>query len=516
MRHLLSAILMGTLAAAGCTRGGDAPAGAAAETPTLDVTSWTDKSELFMEYPPLVAGETIRFAVHLTKLADFSALNAGRPSIEMTPESGGSPVTLAGSDPLRPGAFRVEGKIPPAGRYRWALLVDAPGLSDRHDLGVTTVFGDKATAIADAEKRPEKDAAAIAYLKEQQWTNPFQTSQVREGQVRSALRVQATIEPLTGGEAIVAAPADGRYASPTLPSVGDRVMVGQVLGQLEPRLAEGGEDRASLAANVTEAQAALDGAKADQARAERLLQERAVPARRVEDARRATSISEARLTAAQARLAQRDEVLRSGGSVASGNAFVLRAPIAGRVAEVYAALGASFDEGAPLFRIVRTDRVELQAQIPPSEAPLSDRISALALEVPGRPEPIDLKPDHVHDAGVIDPKTRALPVQIEVDNHGGQLLVGQTGTAIIYTGRTQRMPVVPRDAVLMEAGRPYVFVQIGGEAFSRRYVEVASRDGDLIGIRSGVMPGDRVVTRGAYEVQLASAAKGLPAEGHVH
>jgi len=47
-------------------------------------------------------------------------------------------------------------------------------------------------------------------------------------------------------------------------------------------------------------------------------------------------------------------------------------------------------------------------------------------------------------------------------------------------------------------------------------VEVASRDRDLVGIRSGVMPGDRVVTRGAYEVQLASAAKGLPAEGHVH
>jgi multidrug efflux pump subunit AcrA (membrane-fusion protein) len=78
------------------------------------------------------------------------------------------------------------------------------------------------------------------------------------------------------------------------------------------------------------------------------------------------------------------------------------------------------------------------------------------------------------------------------------------------------MPVVPRDAVLMEAGRPYVFVQIGGETFSRRYVEIASRDGDRIGIRSGVMVGDRVVTRGAYEVQLASAAKGLPAEGHVH
>ena len=27
-----------------------------AEVPTLDVTAWTDTTELFMEYPPLVAG----------------------------------------------------------------------------------------------------------------------------------------------------------------------------------------------------------------------------------------------------------------------------------------------------------------------------------------------------------------------------------------------------------------------------------------------------------------------------
>jgi hypothetical protein len=47
-------------------------------------------------------------------------------------------------------------------------------------------------------------------------------------------------------------------------------------------------------------------------------------------------------------------------------------------------------------------------------------------------------------------------------------------------------------------------------------VEVASRDGDLVGVTSGVMPGERVVVRGSYDVQLASAAKGLPAEGHVH
>jgi cobalt-zinc-cadmium efflux system membrane fusion protein len=117
---------------------------------------------------------------------------------------------------------------------------------------------------------------------------------------------------------------------------------------------------------------------------------------------------------------------------------------------------------------------------------------------------------------VIDAATRALAVRMEIQNPGERLLVGQAATAVLYTRQMQRMPVVPPDAVLMEAGRPYVFVQLGGEQFARRFIEIASRDGDRIGVRTGVKPGERVVTRGAYDVQLAAAAGGLPAEGHVH
>jgi len=117
---------------------------------------------------------------------------------------------------------------------------------------------------------------------------------------------------------------------------------------------------------------------------------------------------------------------------------------------------------------------------------------------------------------VIDPQTHALPIQFEVVNPGGQLLVGQSGTAVLYRRERERVPAVPQPAILLEAGRPYVFVQVGGERFVRRYVEVAARDGAWVGVKSGLMPGDRVVVRGAYDIQLASAAKGLPAEGHVH
>jgi RND family efflux transporter MFP subunit len=469
-----------------------------------------------MEYPPLVTGETVRFAVHLTKMADFSALNAGRPSIEMTPASGGAPVTLPGSEPLRPGAFRVEGTLPAAGRYRWALLVDAPGLSDRHDLGEATVFADEKSAVADAGKRPPDDPAAIAYLKEQQWTNEFGTAPVREAELRSSVRVPASIHPVTGGEAIVSAPAAGRFTADALVSIGAVVRSGETLGRLEPRLSTGGDDRATLAAEVAEAQAKLEAARAEEGRAERLLTEQAVPARRVEEAKRAVTVAEAQLRAAQARLAQRDQTLGTGGGAAAGNAFVLRAPLGGRVTEVMATLGASYDEGAPLFRIVKTDEVELQALVPAADVELTRDVDTIALELPGRPEPLLLKPHHMHDAGVIDPETRALTVQFEIDNRGNQILIGQTGSALLYGRRRVRVPAVPKEAVLMEAGRPYVFVQTGGERFARRFVEIAAREGDLVGLKSGVMPGERVVTRGSYDVQLASAAKGLPAEGHVH
>jgi membrane fusion protein, heavy metal efflux system len=485
------------------------------EPPTLSVTHWTDTTELFMEYPPLVSGQSARFAVHLTTLKDFKALNAGRPSAEFVPERGGAPTVFPGTDPLRPGAFRVEGVPPAPGTYRWALLVDAPGVKDRHDLGTVTVFSDEATAIAEAKKAPADDPSAFAYLKEQQWTNEFATAHVSDAELRTSIRVPAAIEPLTGGEAVVGAPAAGRFTADTLLSIGATVRAGQTLGRLEPRLA-GADDRATLVAEVSQAQLALEGARAEQARAERLLAERAVPARRVEDARRALATAEARVRAAEARLDQRDETLRSGGSARTGNAFNLRAPIGGRLAEVSATLGASYDEGAPLFKIVRTDRVELRAQVPTSDVAATRGVAELALEIPGRADPIALRPHHMHDAGILDPATHALPVQFEVDNPGGQLLVGQSGTAVLYKGERVRLPAVPKAAVLLEAGRPYVFVQVSGERFARRYVEIATRDRDLVGLKSGLKPGDRVVVRGAYEVQLASAAKGLPAEGHVH
>ena len=120
-RLALSLMLAGAALACGRTE----PAPEQAEPPTLDVTHWTGTTELFMEYPPLVAGQTALFAVHLTRLSDFSAMTAGRPRIEMTPESGGQPVVL-------PLVLAEVGQKPFAAR-------SSDGIVDHHVVGVDRV-----------------------------------------------------------------------------------------------------------------------------------------------------------------------------------------------------------------------------------------------------------------------------------------------------------------------------------------------------------------------------------------
>src|SRR6185503_11914926 len=72
--------------AAGCNRSG-APAAKPKDPDGLSVTRWTDKTELFAEYPPLAAGSTSRFAIHLTSLDTFKPLTEGNVQVRL--EGGG-------------------------------------------------------------------------------------------------------------------------------------------------------------------------------------------------------------------------------------------------------------------------------------------------------------------------------------------------------------------------------------------------------------------------------------------
>ncbi|NIR58123.1 MAG: efflux RND transporter periplasmic adaptor subunit, partial [Gammaproteobacteria bacterium] len=56
---------------------------------TLIYTDYTDLTELFVEFPALVAGESSTFAAHVTRLSDYEPLISGR--LDVVLEADGKP-----------------------------------------------------------------------------------------------------------------------------------------------------------------------------------------------------------------------------------------------------------------------------------------------------------------------------------------------------------------------------------------------------------------------------------------
>ena len=75
--------------------------------------------------------------------------------------------------------------------------------------------------------------------------------------------------------------------------------------------------------------------------------------------------------------------------------------------------------------------------------------------------------------------------------------------------------IVPITAISEQQGLYYVYVQLDEECYQRREVELGADDGLRVRILSGLEPGERVVTRGAVNLKMASASGAIP-HGHEH
>ena len=474
-------------------------------------TRWTTRSELFVEYPPLVEGETSRFAIHFTDLSTFEPVLAGRATVHLR---GARDQEFAVDTPaVRPGIFGVDVTPTQAGRYRLELVLHAPGLTDRHDLGdVMVLTAADAAALAWAEQ-PED--GSIPFLKEQQWMLDFATAPAERRRMGASLLLAAEIEPRTGGQVDVTTPVAGRLAG-DLPAraVGTRVARGDTLAEIIPHSGHG-EDRPGLELDVAEARDAVELARAARARVERLVEVGALPTRRQLEARVAQQTAEARVTAAEAHLAQLDSTRRGEGEGARNIRFVLRAPMSGIVAESDATPGASVEEGARLFRLVALDRVHIVGSLPEAALSRVDELVGAELEVPGFAAPMAL--DRLIAVGrVLDPDTRTVPIIYELRDPDRRLAIGQAVSLRVFVSAATEAVTIPDSAIVDDAGQPVVFVQVAGERFERRAVALGNRESGLVQITGNVAVGERVVVRGAPFIRLAALSPQVPAHGHAH
>jgi len=492
-------------------QGGSAKSGVSGDPAVKSVTLWTEKTELFLEYPPLVAGEVSRFSVHLTDLDSFKPLAAGRIVVELRLSDGGTE-SFAVETPSRPGIFGLDVKPAKPGVGTLIVRLESPALRDVHEVGAVEVFSDPQEAARSAEGEAIE---SISFLKEQQWTLDFGTAVVSGHSLRESLRVPAEVRPRTGGEAGVIAPVSGRIAAGgVIPGAGTPVRQGQILARVIPKTAIPA-DRAALELGITEALSSLALAEKDLQRVERLVNAGAVPGRRLDESTAAEANARARLEASRALLAQHELTRSAEGESTDHVEFILRAPITGVIADSFAVAGAGVEEGQSLFRVVALDPVHVVAFVPEADSGRLRGLTEGELEIPGENRPLPL--GRVVSVGrVVNPESRTVSVIFELGNPEARFAVGQSVFVRLFTGGHTLGLAVPESAIVDDAGRPVVFVQAAGESFLRRPVRLGIRASGYVGILDGVAPGERVVTAGAYQIRLAALSPQVPAHGHVH
>jgi len=488
--------------------------GEPAELPGQSVTRWSERTELFMEFPPLIVGKETRFATHVTVDANGKPVTGGAVTITLA-MTGAAPLAGTVNAPASPGIFRPTLTPTQAGPCELAFEISGPQLTDSFVIGPCQVFADGAAARAALKDEPEP-AGRITYLKEQAWKTDFATVAVAEHDLQDGVRATGEIRPVAGKEAQVTAPSAGRVSLvEPVPLLGMPIKKNQILASVSPRVT-GGTDRPTLAADVGAAEAEAQAARTQLERAQRLVAAQAAPAKTVDEATTRLKIAEARLAGVRGRLAQFDAGASGAGG---GRVFQVRSPIDGTLTATAAASGQGVEEGQHLFTVIDLDRVWLVAKVFEPDVPRVEGAVSARFTIEGYEEPFTVDPSNgrlVTVGRVVDPSTRTVPVIFELDNKAGKLRIGNFTKTVIATGAPRKALAIPDRAIVDDGGRSVAYVMVEGESFERRVLRLGIRSHGWTEVLDGVAAGERVVTKGAYEIKLASASGAVPAHGHAH
>jgi RND family efflux transporter MFP subunit len=202
--------------------------------------------------------------------------------------------------------------------------------------------------------------------------------------------------------------------------------------------------------------------------------------------------------------------------------IVLRAPISGVVIDqLNVSLGEFIQIKQPLFKIHEPSGMGIEAKLPEAAAGRLGQAGDVRCELTGRPGHYYSIPGSnggrlLFTGMTVDPQTRTIPLTYQVPNNEGRLRIGQAVHLQIAIDSAEQALAIPDSAVMEEDQRPVAFVQLGGETFEKRPLQLGIRYGQLVQVLDGLHPGERVVDQGAYAVRLAGISSGIPAHGHAH
>lgn len=263
------------------------------------------------------------------------------------------------------------------------------------------------------------------------------------------------------------------------------------------------------AREVQQAEADLEAATLAVRSAEAVVgsQARTVQAARAQVDAARSGETEAASAVAHARSAIRsalDRLRLLGAAPGGGSRVTVTAPIGGEVESRPANAGEVVAAGQPLATLLNTGTVWVESNVFETDLArirVGQRVAIGADAVPGR----TFEGTISYIGGIVNPETRAIRVRTVVPNRGEVLKPNMFVRVVIASGAGSAVTVA-QTALQEHGSEPVVFVAESADAYRRRVVQVGPALGDQVVIEAGLKAGERVVTRGSYQL-LAKVRK---------
>jgi cobalt-zinc-cadmium efflux system membrane fusion protein len=333
-------------------------------------------------------------------------------------------------------------------------------------------------------------------------------AKTEEAEMAPQIRSTGRVVPVPSNHAVVAPPVGGIIQAESLPRIGQQIAKGQHLATLvqTPTAAEAAQihientrieaERRRLVQNEIEAKARLEEATHDLGRSQRLYDKKAYSAKALEQ-------DELSRTAAEAQLEAIREQLKAlqAATPTTNSSYDVRAPISGTILSISKSSGEQVAPGEAIMEIVALDTVWVEAPIFEKDLGRLSKDVRAVFTTAAYPDK-ELQGRLISVNKLVDEQSRAAKAIFEVPNRSGELSIGMQANVRLDAGRRAPVLLVPREAVLDNEGKKIVYVLISGEEFERRDVVLGDEYGGKVAIVSGVKPGERVVTQGAYQLKL--------------
>lgn len=347
------------------------------------------------------------------------------------------------------------------------------------------------------ESGEAKHSDEIIFPKAQAAKTTFEVREIQSASFNQVVKTTGQVLAAPGDEAVIVATSNGivSFSSNKL-TEGTKVQKGQSLFQISSKdIAEGDY--------YTKVKATYEAAKASYDRAEALVKDKIISQKEFESTK---------LEFENAKTAY-DAV--SNNKTAKG--VSVNAPLNGHMKNILVKEGEYITVGQPLATVSQNQRLVLRAEVSQRYYNAMQSVKSANFKTPYDNKVYsleDLNGRLLSFGKTSNENSFFIPVSFEFDNKG-EVIPGSFVEVYLISSPIENTLSIPVSALTNEMGIYYVYVQIDEEGYRKQEVALGANNGKEVQIIKGLHPGDRVVTKGAYQVKMASASGAIP-HGHSH